>query len=141
MSETPGGEQPQDPYPSGYWEQQAPQPGQQGQPGYPPGYGPGYGPAGPVQYAPDHPQATMALVLGVLGLLLCQILGPVAWAIGRRTVAEIDASNGTLGGRGAAQAGMVMGIISTVLLGLALVVLLVLVVFFVVLGVGVSTTT
>jgi hypothetical protein len=83
----------------------------------------------------------MALVLGVLGLLLCQILGPVAWAIGRRAVAEIDASNGTLGGRGAAQAGMVMGIISTVLLGLALVVLLVLVVFFVVLGVGVSTTT
>jgi hypothetical protein len=97
-------------------------PPQYGQPG-PPAYGqpqyapqPGY----PVAYAPDHPRATTALVLGILGVVLCQLVAPFAWVIGRRTVAEIDGSNGQLGGRGSAQAGYVLGIVGTVLLGLAL---------------------
>jgi hypothetical protein len=99
--------------PAGY----PPQPGPGSQPGYPPGYPPGYGPALPV-VAPDHPRATTALVLGILGVVLCQVLGPFAWRIGKQTVDEIDAAQGRLGGRGPAQAGYVLGIVGTVLLGL-----------------------
>ena len=80
----------------------------------PPAQGPGYG------YVPDHPRATLALVLGILSLLLCQFLGPVAWIIGGGAVREIDASGGTLGGRGSANAGRILGIIATVLLVLGI---------------------
>ena len=72
------------------------------------------------QHAPDHPRSTTALVLGILSVVLCQLIGPFAWQIGRRTLNEIDAAQGRLGGRGAAQAGYVLGIIGTALLGLAL---------------------
>jgi len=90
----------------GYWQQQ----GQQ------PAYGqPSYGQA-PVRYAPDHPKATTALVLGILGVVLCQIIAPFAWSIGKKSLNEIDASNGMMGGRGSAQAGYVLGIVGTILL-------------------------
>ena len=112
----------------GYWQseqppQGVPYPAQEYPPQqYPPqGYPPqGYASQAPMQYAPDHPKATTSLVLGILGVVLCQILGPFAWSIGKRTVTEIDASQGRLGGRGAAQAGYVLGIIGTVLLALGL---------------------
>lgn len=80
----------------------------------PPDQGPGYG------YVPDHPRATLALVLGILSVVLCQFLGPVAWVIGQGAVREIDASGGRLGGRGSANAGRILGIIATVLLVLGL---------------------
>jgi hypothetical protein len=86
---------------------------------YPPPHG------GPV-YAPDHPRATVALVLGILSLVLCQVLGPVAWVIGGNTLKEIDASGGGVGGRGQASAGRILGIIATALLCLSLVVLVLL---------------
>lgn len=112
----PGQEQP------GYWQQQA----QGQQPPYPPPHG--YPAHGQVQYAPDHPKATTSLVLGILGVVLCQVIAPFAWSMGKRTLNEIDASQGRLGGRGAAQAGYVLGIVGTVLLGLSLVFILIYVV-------------
>jgi hypothetical protein len=86
-----------------------------GQPAYgQPAYGqPAYAP-------PDHPKSSTALILGILGIVLCGILAPFAWVIGKRTVNEIDASNGQLGGRGSAQAGYIMGIIGSIWLGLGL---------------------
>ena len=94
----------------------------------PPGQPP-YGP--PNQYGapvygfapPDHPQATLILVLGILGLVLCQVISPFAWVMGNRVVAEIDASNGQLGGRGQANAGRICGIVGTFLIGLSLLIL------------------
>jgi hypothetical protein len=74
----------------------------------------------PAAYAPDHPKATTALVLGILGMVVCGLIAPFAWRIGKRTVDEIDASHGQLGGRGTAQAGYVLGIIGTALLLLGL---------------------
>jgi hypothetical protein len=60
-------------------------------------------------------------VLGIVGLVVCPlVLSIPAWVIGRRTVREIDASNGQLGGRGNAQAGYVLGIIGTVWAGIGL---------------------
>lgn len=77
-------------------------------------------PGAPV-YAPppSHPQAVTVLVLGIVGLAVCQVLGVPAWIIGTRVVREIDASQGALGGRGLAQAGRVCGIIATVWVALA----------------------
>lgn len=90
-------------------------------------------PPPPGQPAPDHPQATTALVLGILGILLCGVLAPFAWVIGGKAVREIDESGGTVGGRGTANAGKILGIVGTILLVLAAIVLVV--VFVGVLGV------
>jgi hypothetical protein len=129
MTTPPPGQPPQDPDQPhdhgqpGYGEQGYGQPGY-GQPGY--GQQPGYGYPPPMVYrAPDHPQAATAMILGILGLALCQVIAPFAWAMGKKTVAEIDASQGQLGGRGQAQAGYVCGIIGTVLLGLGIAFLIV----------------
>jgi Domain of unknown function (DUF4190) len=85
-----------------------------------PAYGqPPYGRT-PMAYAPDHPKATTSLVLGILGMVVCGLIAPFAWRIGKRTLDEIDGSNGQLGGRGTAQAGYVLGIIGTVVLLLGL---------------------
>jgi hypothetical protein len=95
---------------------------------------PGQQPVGSYGYGvPDHPKATMSLVLGILGLVLCQVVAPFAWVTGKRTVQEIDAARGMLGGRSQAQAGYILGIVGTVLLGLALL----LMVFYVVLAIAV----
>ena len=159
MTSPPGDdERPQDPYQQPYGQQPPGQPRDQPygqpptqpygqQPGYgpPPAYGqppyggaPGYG--GQPGHPPDHPKATTALVLGILGIVICGVLAPFAWRIGKRTVDEIDASNGQLGGRGAAQAGYVLGLIGTILLVLGLVLVVVLVLGAVVTTVTTSTS-
>ncbi len=131
----PSGEQP------GYWEQQQQSPPGPGQPQYgQPPYGqPPYGQP-PVGYAPDHPKATTALVLGILGIVICGIIAPFAWRIGKQTLVEIDGSNGQLGGRGSAQAGYVLGIIGTILLGLGLLVAVGLIALGIIGAVSSSTT-
>jgi hypothetical protein len=68
----------------------------------------------------DHPQAMLSLVLGIIGLVVCGIVAPFAWVIGGRAVREIDESGGRLGGRSTANAGRILGIIGTVLIGLGL---------------------
>jgi hypothetical protein len=68
--------------------------------------------------APKHPQATTAMVLGILGLVLCGVIGPFAWVIGSKAVKEIDASPNAYSGRSEANAGKIMGIVGTALLGL-----------------------
>jgi len=55
--------------------------------------------------------------IGLLG-------APVAWYLGSKSLREIDASQGRLGGRGMAQAGKVMGIIGSILLVLGFVALI-----------------
>jgi hypothetical protein len=78
----------------------------------------GQTPYGAVQ---DHPQATLILILGILGLVVCGLIAPFAWVMGNRVVGEIDASNGGLGGRSTANAGRICGIVGSVLIILALV--------------------
>ena len=74
--------------------------------------------APPPSYQPpaSHPQATTVLVLGIVGLAACQLAAPFAWVMGNRVVAEIDASGGAVGGRDAANAGRICGIVGTALL-------------------------
>jgi hypothetical protein len=78
--------------------------------------------------APDHPRATVALILGILGIVACSVVAPFALVIGRRAVKEIDASGGRLGGRGMAQAGFILGVIGTVILALSLIGILVVII-------------
>lgn len=68
----------------------------------------------------DHPKAVTVLVLGILSFALCQLLGPVAWSMGNSVRREIAASGGQLGGQQLATVGWVLGIVSTVLILLAL---------------------
>ena len=102
----------------GYGQYQQPPSGPYGQQAYGQPYGYTY-------LVPNHPQATTALVLGLIGLIggcLCGLpllASPFAWAVGARAKREIEAAHGQLGGAGNAQAGYVTGIIGTVLLVLA----------------------
>lgn len=75
--------------------------------------------------------AVASLVLGVLGIVLCPLCAPIAWSLGRTAEREVDASGGSLDGRGLATAGKITGIIGTVLLVLYV---LAFVVFFLLLG-------
>jgi Domain of unknown function (DUF4190) len=104
------------------WGQQPPPPPPPGQ-----GWGGGYAPPPQGQYGyvrQDHPRATTALVLGIVGLVLCGLAAPFAWRIGKNAVDEIDRSQGTLGGRGQAYAGQILGLIGTILLVVGIVALL-----------------
>lgn len=119
--------QPQTPPPFGQ-----PPPLPAGQAGYPaPAYGtapqPGYG--APV--LANHPSATTAMVLSIIGLAgiafcggITLVLSPFAWRMGAKAVKEIDASPGAYGGRDQANAARIMGIIGTALLALGFVLLL-----------------
>jgi uncharacterized membrane protein YjgN (DUF898 family) len=69
----------------------------------------------------EHPQGTTILVLGILSLVFCGILGPVAWVMGSNALREIDASPGTYSNRGQVQAGRICGIITSVLILLGIV--------------------
>jgi hypothetical protein len=148
MSQTPppppaGGDPEQPPPTTPYAQQPAPQGWQPGwqeswqpttgapTPGQPP-YGQPANPQVPYgapqapaygAFAPDHPQAVLVLVLGILGFVVCPGISPFAWVMGNRVVREIDASGGAVGGRSSANAGRICGLIGTILLGLGLLIL------------------
>ncbi|MFD6352554.1 DUF4190 domain-containing protein [Nocardia tengchongensis] len=103
---------------------QGQQPNYYQQPGYNPGYQPplpGYYPPGYYGApAPDHPQAVVVLILGVMSLVFCQLLGPVAWIMGGKARREIAESNGAIGGSGMVTAGWICGIVATAVILLAI---------------------
>ena len=55
------------------------------------------------------------------------MLGPFAWSMGNKALREIDASNGQLGGRDTVNVGRILGMIATIILGVAVVFIVVLV--------------
>src|SRR6188472_2898507 len=88
---------------------------------YPPPPYPPYGPPPPYGYPPpgygvEHPQGTTVLVLGILSLVICGLLGPFAWSMGNRALAEIDANPAYFTNRGQVTAGRVCGMVATILL-------------------------
>ncbi|HLH67625.1 MAG TPA: DUF4190 domain-containing protein [Candidatus Dormibacteraeota bacterium] len=98
-------------------------------PGQPPGPFPYPPPYTPVPYpslaAPTDNEAIAALVLGILSCLCCAILGPVAIVLGSRSRQRIASSQGMLAGSGLAVAGLVLGSVGTVFLGLEILYVLV----------------
>ena len=93
----------------------------------PPAYLPGVAPH----------RGVLILVFGILSLVLCQILGPFAWIMGKGDLKRIDAGTMDSEGRGLTQAGMICGIIGTVFLALG-VLLSLLYIVLIVLGLGLA---
>ncbi len=63
------------------------------------------------------------LVLGILSLVLCPLLGPLAWSMSNNALSVLDryeAKTGDISQRGLVVAGRICGIIGTVLFGLSL---------------------
>ena len=83
--------------------------------GYPPVYGP----------RPNAPSATTALVLGIIGIAVCQVVAPFAYVYGKRAEDEIAQSGGVYGGESMAKAGKILGIIGIVLLALGILIAIV----------------
>ena len=95
------------------------------EPAYPPSFPPPPGAPPPDVPPPQAPGAAAALVLGILSIVICPLCGPFAWSLGRKGEQAADAAGGSLGGRGVATAGKILGMIGTFFL-LLLIVLLVL---------------
>lgn len=93
-------------------------------------------PAGTGGMYPEASQATLALVLGILSIVFCQILGPFAWWMGNKELEAIDAGRRPPENRSNANAGRITGIVGTVLLGLGLLALAAFVVFWLFIAVG-----
>lgn len=107
------------------------QPPAGGQPPYgqPPPYGPppgggGFG-QGPSENAPN---AVLALVLGIVGVVVCGIAAPFAWMLGKRAEQAADADPARYTGKGMATAGKILGMIGTALLALGLIIVIIVVI-------------
>ena len=55
------------------------------------------------------------LALGIIGIVLCFIAGIIAWVMGRSDLAEMDAGTRDREGYSLTKAGMICGIIGTIL--------------------------
>lgn len=56
------------------------------------------------------------LVFGILGLLVCQLLGIAAWVMGNEDLREMDAGWMDPSGRDMTNAGRILGMIATAML-------------------------
>ncbi len=78
---------------------------------------------------PQHPPRSVSggliLTLGILSLLVCNLLGPVAAIMGGNAVGAIDRGEADPNERGSANTGRILRIISTVFLVLSVLVVLV----------------
>jgi hypothetical protein len=81
---------------------------------------------------PEHPNATLVLVLGIVGLftnfMLLPFVSPIAWYLGAKARREMARHPGVYSDSGKLTAGVTLGVIGTVfaLLGVAFIVLLIL---------------
>ena len=95
-------------------------------------WGPNPYAAGHVPAPPNHPSAATAMTFGLIAIITmwgCGVtgfLGIVGIVLGRKARREIDNEPGRWGGRGMATAGLVTGLIATVLSVLLIAVLLIL---------------
>ncbi len=60
-------------------------------------------------------RGTVVLVLGILGLVMCVILGIIAWVMGNGDLRKMDAGQMDPSGRGLTNAGRICGMISVIL--------------------------
>ena len=86
---------------------------------------PAFAGAGTPQNAPG---AVPALVLGIIGVLLCSLCAPFAWWQGKSAENAIAASGGRYGGKGMATTGKILGMVGVGLMILGIIAFIVLVV-------------
>lgn len=109
---------------------------------YPPGgYGtyPNQGHGGGYGGQVEHPQGTTVLILGILGIVACQILAPFAWSMGNKALEEVDRDPLRYSNRSLVNTGRILGLVGTVILGIYVAIFVLYIVFVVVL-VGSSST-
>jgi hypothetical protein len=76
----------------------------------------------------EHPAGTTVLVLGILSLVICGLLGPIAWVKGNNAKREMDSQPGVQwSNRGSITAGRICGMIASILLIVGVVVFVLLV--------------
>jgi len=85
-------------------------------------YGGGYGP-GPGSYVLPSRSSTI-LTLGILSLVICGIMGPIAWAMGTEELRRIDSGQTDPAQRGSVSAGRICGIIATAMMIFSVVIIL-----------------
>ena len=85
----------------------------------------------PTSY-PEPSEATAALVVSILGIVLCGLLGPFGWVMANQELAAIAAGRRDPEKKGMAELARVFGIVATVLLALAILALVVFFLFFVI---------
>lgn len=76
-------------------------------------------------------RGTTVLVLGILGLVVCQVCGIIAWVMANKDLPKMEAGTMDPEGIGQTKAGKICGIISVILLALIIVFY---VIFFVIFG-------
>lgn len=64
--------------------------------------------------------ATMLLVMGILGIICCQILSPVTWVMSNTAMATLNAGGGQESDRSMVNIARILGIVGTVLLVVSL---------------------
>ncbi len=82
--------------------------------------------------APEHPQGTLVLVLGILGVFVAGICAPFAWYIGSKALREGRAAGIDYANHQSIVIGRVLGMVMTIL---ALVVIVFFLVFVIILGI------
>ena len=70
---------------------------------------------------PEASQASTALVVSIIGLVCCQILGIVAWVMANNELEGIKAGKRNPANEGTASAARIIGIVTTVLMGIGFV--------------------
>jgi hypothetical protein len=73
------------------------------------------GTAAPQPTSSPSSQAITALVLGILGLITCQLLAPIAWYLGRQESRAIREGRAPAAGQTLATLAVALGIAGTVL--------------------------
>jgi len=81
-------------------------------------------------------RGTTILVLGILGLVVCQICGIIAWVMANKDIPKMEAGTMDPEGLGQTKAGKICGIISVILLAIVLVIY----VIALVIGIGAAAT-
>lgn len=61
-------------------------------------------------------RGTTVLVLGILGIVLCPICGIIAWVMGNKDLAAMEAGHMDREGESNTKAGKICGIIATILM-------------------------
>lgn len=86
--------------------------------------------------APREPgRGGLVLTLGILSLVICALLGPFAWMMGKDDLRKMESGRMDDRDQGITKAGMICGIIGTVILGLS-----VLAILFTILGGGAAAS-
>lgn len=83
----------------------------------------------------ENSQATTILVLGILSIVVCGLLGPVAWVMGKNELEAIDAGRRAPEGRQNANIGKILGMIASALMVIGIIAVIV------VIGFGVASST